>query len=508
MSVTGAPASVAGAPESLTRVTGRGFVWSFGGGVGQAVLSITSIVLLSRLLTPAQFGAAAAASLVVGLAAVVSQVGVGPALVQRKDLDDDEVAAAFAFSAVLSALLALGLYLLAPLFNRVVGLPPDSSLLELLSVSLLLLGLAAVPTGLLQRQLRFRAMTAVDLLAAGPGAIGVSLVLAVLGFGAYALVWGAVASALVTALGYGLLARPPLPRSGPRAIWRSVRPLLGFGSAYSVSQLGNWLALNADNLVTANLLGPGPLGLYSRAYRLLAEPANVIGGAADKVLFPALAKVRSDQARLRSAYLRATSLVALVAGPASVLLFVLAPELVAVLMGPRWSDVVAPLQVLALVLVPRASYKISGSLTRATGAVVGGAWRQWLYAAEVLVGCTIGARWGVTGVAVGASVAIVLHFLVMLRFSARISPGLVRAVLVLYVRKHLPVVLVVVAATWGSASLLRGADVPLLTLVVAGATGTLSAVATVALLRKGFRQELEVLSAVLRRRRAGTAAAS
>ena len=496
-----------GRPDSLTRVTGRGFVWSFGGGLGQAVLGIASIVLLSRLLTPAEFGAATAAALVVGLAAVLSQVGVGPALVQRKVLADHEISAAFVFSVGLSACLAVLLFLLAPLFNVLVGLPPESSLLRLLSVSLLLLGLAAVPTGLLQRQLRFRAMTVVDLLAAGPGAIGVSLVLAVLGFGAYALVWGSIASALVTAVGYGCLARPPLRAVGPASVWRSVRPLLGFGSAYSVSQLGNWVALNADNVVTANLLGPGPLGVYSRAYRLLSEPANVIGGAADKVLFPALAKVRGDDKRLRNGYLRATSLVALVAGPLSVLLFVLAPELVLVLMGDGWSEVVLPLQVFALVLVPRASYKISGSLTRATGAVVGGAWRQWLYAAEVVVGCTIGARWGVAGVAVGASVAIVLHFLVMLHFSARISPGLVGAVLRLYVTKHAPIALVVLAATGATATLVRDGGSPFLTLVVAGGAGALSAVVAIAVLRRFLREELDVLAKVARRSGSPAAAA-
>jgi PST family polysaccharide transporter len=497
--------STSGAPESLTRITGRGFVWSFGGGLGQAVLSIASIVLLSRLLTPVEFGAAAAAALVVGLAAVLSQVGVGPALVQRKDLTDDEVSAAFVFSVGLSACLALALFLLTPFFNQVVGLPPADSLLRLLSVSLLLLGLAAVPTGLLQRQLRFRAMTIVDLLAAGPGAIGVSLVLAVLGFGAYSLVWGAITSAMVTAVGYGLLARPPLKAVGPASVWRSVRPLLGFGTAYSVSQLGNWLALNADNLVTANLLGPGPLGIYNRAYRLLSEPANVIGGAADKVLFPALAKVRTDELRLRNAYLRATSLVALVAGPLSVLLLVLAPELVLILMGSRWSEVVLPLQIFALVLVPRASYKISGSLTRATGAVVGGAWRQWIYAGEVLVGCTIGTRWGVTGVAVGASVAIILHFLVMLQFSARVSRGLVQAVLLLYARKHLPVAVVVLITTYSAATLLRDSAPPFLVLLVAGSAGVLSAVGSVALLRRLFREELEVLWTIARRKTASLA---
>ena len=180
--------------------------------------------------------------------------------------------------------------------------------------------------------------------------------------------------------------------------------MIGFGSGYSLTQLGNWGAQNADNFVVASVLGTGPLGVYSRAYNLLSQPAAVIGGAADKVLFPAMARVRDDGERLRAAYVRSASLIALVAAPASVLLYVLAPEVVRVLLGAQWAAVVLPLQVFALVLLPRTTYKISTSLTRATGAVYRAAWRQWLYAAEVVVFCVIGARVaGVDGVAVGAA---------------------------------------------------------------------------------------------------------
>src|SRR6476619_686669 len=119
--------------------------------------------------------------------------------------------------------------------------------------------------------------------------------------------------------------------------------MIGFGSGYSLPQLGHWGAQNADNSAVASVLGAGPLGVYSRAYNLLSQPAAVIGGAADKVLFPAMARVRDDGERLRAAYVRSASLIALVAVPAAVLLFALAPEIVRVLLGPRWEAVVLPL---------------------------------------------------------------------------------------------------------------------------------------------------------------------
>jgi PST family polysaccharide transporter len=398
---------------------------------------------------------------------------------------------------LLSSLLALALIAVAPWVNPVISLSRDSPLLPLLTIALVCAGAAATPLGVLQRRLRFRQMAAVDVLAFGPATIGVSVLLAALGNGAVSLVWGQIAGGLTTAIGYHMLARIPLRPASPVAMWRSVKPLLRFGSGYSLSQLGNWFALNADNFVTVNVLGKEPFGLYSRAYNLLAQPANIVGSAVDKALFPAMARARDDGERLRRAYVRSASLVALITVPLSVILWVLAPEIIGILLGPRWTGVVVPLQVFALVLLPRASYKISGSLTRATGAVYGGAWRQWLYAAVVLVACAIGTRWGVNGVAVGASIAIVLHFLIMLRFSERVARGLMRSVLAMYV-KHVPVGLASFTAAESVALAVRPGGSMVLTVVAAGVAWAAATAAAVLLLRRFFGDELDVVLSLVR----------
>ncbi|MEJ8281962.1 lipopolysaccharide biosynthesis protein [Pseudonocardia spirodelae] len=482
-----------GAGASLTARTARGFAWAFTGTVGQAVLQIGATVALARLLTPDEFGAAAAALLVVGLTQLVTQLGVAASLVHREDLGERDITAAFWFSVLTAAVFAAVLALGAPVLSPLVGLPADSGLLPLLSIALLLAGGAATPLGLLQRDLRFRSMATVDLVAAGPALIGVSVALAAAGFGASALAFGEIAAGAAKCLGYLALTRPRLRPEGPSATWARLRPLLGYGAGFSLAQLGNWFALNADKLVVANALGTAPLGVYGRAYNLLSEPANIIGGAADKALFPAMARVRDDGPRLRAAYVRSASLVALVTAPAAVLLCVLAPEVVRVLLGDQWDAVVPLVQLFALVLLPRTSYKISTSLTRATGAVYRAAWRQWLYAGYVVaLTVTGGLLWGLTGVAAGASLAIVIHFLVMLQFSARVSPGLMGAVLRMYL-KHLPALVLTVVATWGVATLVRPLGIDLLTLAAAAAAGGVATLRTLVVLRSRFAPELSVV---------------
>ena len=483
----GAPAP----PGSMTGSAVRGLSWSLVGALGQSLLQFVSIVVLSRVLTVEEFGLAAAATVVCGFAVMLGQQGIGPALVQARRLERADVTAAFAMSAGLGVLLAAVLALLSPLVSPVVGLPAGSPFLPMLGAVLVLGGLSGVSLGLLQRQLRFRGLVLVEVLSYGVGYLGTSVALALAGAGAVSLVWGQIAQAAIVAVASYALVRHPVRPSDLGTMARSGRRILGFGSAYSLSQLGNWVGLNGDNLVVTSVLGPTSLAVYSRAYQLLVQPANLIGSVADRVLFPSLSRIQHDNERLARAYVLAGSLVAALTMPAGVLLFVLAPEVVRILLGPGWSAVTLPLQIFAVVLMPRTAYKISGSLTRATGAVLGGAWRQWVYAGQVVLGCLIGSYWGLPGVAVGASVAIVLHFARMLSFSARISPGLVGRALRGYA-KSLPLAAATAAAAWPAATWLRESTPAVVVVLGTVLAGTAAAGLTLVLVRRLFREELAV----------------
>ena len=119
-----------------------------------------------------------------------------------------------------------------------------------------------------------------------------------------------------------------------------------------------------DYLVVGRWLGSSSLGLYTRARKLMGAPASLLGGMLDDVLFPAMARVQDDLPRLGLAYRRGVSLVALTMLPLSALLMVLAPEVIAVALGPQWLGAVVPFQILAVGLLLRTSYKMSDSLAR------------------------------------------------------------------------------------------------------------------------------------------------
>jgi O-antigen/teichoic acid export membrane protein len=264
-----------------------------------------------------------------------------------------------------------------------------------------------------------------------------------------------------------LIGRRPLVAVWPER--QAFRELVHFGGGVTLARIANFFALQGDNLVVGRYLGPVALGFYGRAYQLMAAPSATLGEILDLVLFPAMASVQGEAQRLALAYRKGVSLIALLVLPASVLLFGLAPELVAVLLGPNWTAVVVPLQILAAGMLFRTSYKMSDVASRATGAVYPRAWRQGLYAVLVIGGSWIGARWGLEGVAAGVLFALTVNFLAMAELSLRViqmSWGTL-------IRAHLPALWLSLACglvLWGVLEPLREWQVPALLRLIA-ATG-------------------------------------
>lgn len=441
------------AKETLTRRAVSGMLWTALGKSAHAILQVIVVAILARLLTPADFGVIGAALIVIGFSHILSHVGLGPALVQRPALEPRHVRTAFAGAAMLGLLLGLGIWFAAPLaagFFRVESVTP---VLRALAWVFPIRGLGVVAESLMERDLRFRWLATLDVASFGLGYGLLGIVLALFGWGVWALVGGQMAQVLIKT-GALLLARPPLVGRPER---RALGELLYFGGGFTLARVANYIAHQADNIVVGRLLGPEALGLYGRAYQLMSLPATQFGQVLDTVLFPTMARVQSDPERLTTAYTRGIALVALLVLPASAMLFVLAPEVVLALLGPQWGAAVLPFQILLVGMLFRTSAKLSDSLARATGAVYRRAWRQAIYAALVIAGAGGGARWGLGGVAAGVLAALTVNCILM----AQLSVSLGRMTWGRVARAHVPALHLTVLAglvAWALATLMRAVN--------------------------------------------------
>lgn len=394
--------------ESLTERTARAVPWRFAGSVVGAVSQIAIGVVLARLLTPTDFGVVALAFIILGLVQPLGDLGIGNAVVQRAQLTDRHVRAAFTLSVLASIFLAAALALAAPLGALVTKDSHVTPVVRLLSLGFALSGTAVVARALLRRQLDFRRLFFIESGSFVLGYGGVAISLAALGHGAWSLVWGGLCQSLLASGAQIAAVRHPLR---PLLARRELADLLDFGLGSSASACVNYVALNADYFVVGRGIGAAGLGLYTRAYTLMNLPTAYGASVLSSVLFPALARLQNEPARLGRAYLLLTQLTAMLAAPPMAILAIAAPHLVPSLYGSPWVGAVAPLQVLCMAGYFRALYHLGGVVAQSVGWVYRELRRQAVYAVLVIAGALVGVRYGLSGVAAGVAVAILYMFI-------------------------------------------------------------------------------------------------
>lgn len=460
--------------ETLTSRTLFGAAWLFSGAAAQSVLKILVLAVLARMLAPSAFGVVGAALVVVAFADTFGKLGVAPAIVQVQSLDRRLVRTGFTLTLAFGVAVGLAIYLLAPWCASLFRIGELEPVLRMLAVIFPLRSLGFVSEALLQRRMQFRALAVVALVSYAVGYAGVAVSLAFAGFGVMALVLGQIAQSAVATLGFVACARHPML---PWADRESLKVLGRFGSGVTLARLGNYVAMHADYFVVGRWLGVEMLGYYSRAYALMMQPTNVIGGMGDKVLYPALATVQSENERLLRGFYRSISLIAMATLPLSGLVIVAAPEFVRLLLGAQWGEVVLPLRILMLVLVFRTAAKPVGALLRAKGAVYLLAGWQWLYALMIAAGAWLGHVYGIAGVATAVALAVAANFWIGLAITCSIVPVSLPHVLTTLVRFAVLSLAVALPVALVRAPLLEaGVGLPLLLLAegaVAGLVGLL-----------------------------------
>lgn len=461
-------------PPTLREKTKRGLFWASAEALSRTLLQTLVLVVLSRLLTPDDYGVVGAALIVVGISAIFSQLGVGPAIVQRPDLEPRHLDAAFTLSVVFGVLTAGLIYASAPLFAVFFKMDALTPVLRVLAVVFPIASLGVVSESLLQRELRFDLIARAEVVSYFIGGGAVAIALAWSGWGSWALVAGQVVQMLVrTAMLFAFHGWRPRPAFDRGA----ARDLRHFSSGITIARLANYIATSGDNVVVGRYLGPGALGVYNRAYQLMSQPAILIGNVLEKVLFPAMSKVQDHDERLAAVYRQGVRLLATVMLPGSAMIYLLAPEIVRTMLGPKWEGTIFPLQIFSGALLFRTGMKLSNSLIRAKGAVWQMAWCQIIYAAATVGFAYAGRGWGMNGVCVGVLASILLCFLI----GAAMSLRLVGLTWLEFLTDHLPGLLLatVVSATgWLAAAALRGHHVSP-GLILAGTLGAMLAVALV-----------------------------
>ena len=455
--------------QNLTGRTFGNFLWTFAGGSAEAILKIIVLLVLARILLPQDFGVVSAALTVVALAEVTGRIGVAPSIVQVKELTQTHIGTGQVATLTMGAILGVVVFLLSGPIATLYQMPDLQPMIAVFSMLFVVRGAGLVGEALLQRSMQFRKLAMISLVSYLLGYAVVAITLALMGLGAWALVFGQIAQAVLLTLMLVYFSREGLLLGFS---WSTFTQMFRFGLGVTLTQIGNYVSQNADFFIVGRWLGADALGYYSRAYLLLKQSAQLVGRVGDVVLFPTLATIQDDKPRLERALNRALSLVAMVQVPMTALLVVSAPEIINVLMGPQWDAAIIPFQILMGVLFFRTAYKFVGAILRATAKVYVAAIWQWSHAATVSVGAFAGQEYGLAGVSIGVSAAVVfchLFGLFLVRSSIGVTSSASLRRLVVYTVLGAAFAAVLLAARFGLAA--AGVDGLLRLLILFGGFG-------------------------------------
>lgn len=327
------------------------------------LVGIIVSAVLSRLLTPADYGIVAVVTVFTMFFSTLCNVGLSTAVVQRRDLNEDEVNDIYSFSVYLSIALmivfAVCSFPVAAFYNDEIYVP----VCMCLSVSVLFNSLNMIPEAVLMRNHRFNLVSVRTVVCAIVSGV-IAIIMAFLGFKHYALV---AQSIIAGALQY---------------IWNrcnvklkmkvkfNFEPLKSV-SSYSLNQffynISNYFAQNLDNLLTGKLIGSEALAYYNKSYTLMRYPVNNIPHAITPILHPILSEHQKDPRYIYEQYIRMVKILSILGAFCTLVCFFAGDELIYIFFGNQWQESIRPFKLLSLCLWAQMVNALAGAIYQSIG---------------------------------------------------------------------------------------------------------------------------------------------
>jgi PST family polysaccharide transporter len=371
-------------------------MWRAAADWASQILSWTSLLVIVRLLAPADFGIVAMAVVFFPYLRYLGEFGVPQIIITLRDLTESQIAQLNSVAVLLGvAFFGVSVCLARPIawFFRIPKLAPA---VIVTCIALVPLGARAVPEGLLRKEMQFKLLSFFDAIRDIVAALA-ALALAWFGFGYWALVWGNVMGTTARAL--LIVVTRPHSFAWPRL--RSIKHSLAFGWHVLVSVIA-WTAYERlDNLTAGRMLGQVALGFYGMAWTLANVPIEKLTSLVTTVLPSYLAAAQKDPPALRRYVRTLTETLALATFPATIGLGLVARELIPLTLGHKWDGVIVPLEILSTYAAFRSIVALLPKVLTAIGNARFVMWNDLAALVILPVAFYIGGHWGTAGIAWG-----------------------------------------------------------------------------------------------------------
>lgn len=369
--------------------------------VSKFLLNLGATMILARILAPEAFGLIAMVAAVTSFVMLFKDLGLSMATVQQAEVSEEQVNALFWINVAVSTGVMVLTAALAPGIAWFYDEPRLVGITVALATGLFASGVSVQHQALMKRQMRFVALAVVEV-SATLGSVLVAVGAAWQGAGYWALVFQQLAREVFITLGSWMACswRPGRPA------WASgLRSMLAFGGHLTGFRLVNYFARNADDILIGRFVGAQALGYYTKAYKLLLAPIELIRRPISNVVIPSLSRLQNKPERFRGYSMRALSIIVFLSMPLITFAFAEADRLVLFVLGPQWDETARIFRVLAAAAFVQSFNMVTGWSFTSLGQT--DRWFKWgLFSSLVLViSFAIGLAWDAYGVAVSYTIA-------------------------------------------------------------------------------------------------------
>lgn len=402
-----------GAELAGSAVTGG--IWTVGTQIARFCFQLGSTVVLARYLLPEDFGVVALVLVLANFAGMLKDIGIARAVVRSSNISRYEASNLFWIGIFCGVAIATILWLLSDIIAGYFARNELIVLTKVFGIFIFIQCIGVLHRALAVRHMKFRELSIIDTLSPFFGAL-VGIFAAILGWGYWALVWQYGVAYIFSLIGCWLVIRwkPSLPRYNV-----SVVGYLKFGGSLSVFDVVNYVSRNFDNILIGRFLGADALGLYSKAYQLLALPMSQINQPICNVLIPVLSRLRDDQHRFTDFYMMGVSVAISITFPLICLCWLCSDDIIFIILGQAWMQASPVFSV----LIPAVCVGALNIATTLIYQVLGRPNRQLIFTLWVtpiyILSMIVGLQWGLIGVAWAVSLSFCVIRLYFIFYSIR-----------------------------------------------------------------------------------------
>lgn len=327
------------------------------------LISLCITVILARNIEPSAFGSMAIATVIMAFLDIFTDMGIGPAIVQYKDLTKPQIETLFVLGAGIGLFLSLILFLASTPIAKYYNDLNLIHIIRCLCICLLFNALNIVPNALMLKSKRFRTI-ALRTLSFQVLCGSVAVYGAINSWGIYSL----IVTPIITSVGVFIVNFINYPQKiSCHLDYDVIKRIWNYSLFQFLFSLTNYFSRNFDKLIIGKYFSMSQLGYYEKSYRMMQLPLQNITFVISPVLHPILSSLQNNKQELGNKNRRLLTLLSQISFPIGLILYFCAHEVIMIFFGENWTPSIPIFQILALSLPLQMLLSTSGSFFQAAG---------------------------------------------------------------------------------------------------------------------------------------------